>query len=382
MHTPSEKFDVIIAGAGPAGSTCALALKDAGLKVVVVEKSSFPRDKVCGDAIPGRAVKILKSIDPEYGIAMRSLAEKYETRSTALHYDRRQLIINWAGEAYTSPRIHFDNFLFGLMQRHAGATIITGDSPQQLIRSDGDVLLSLASGRRLQSPLIIGADGAHSFVGRSFCSHAIARDHHVASVRAYYSGVQGLDENTNEVYFDKRYLPSYLWVFPIPGGLANVGFGMLSAEIVRRKINIKQAFYAFINNVPALREKFSTARQEGSLEGFGLPLGSLKVQMSGDNFMLAGDAASLIDPITGEGIGNAMLSGKLAAERAIRCHGVGDFAASFMGNYDAAIDGALGSELKARYKAQRLLFRFPFLLDAIFTAGQNKFLRQMMQQGL
>jgi flavin-dependent dehydrogenase len=201
-------------------------------------------------------------------------------------------------------------------------------------------------------------------------------------VRVYYSGIQGLQDDRNEVFFDRRYLPSYLWVFPVPGGLANVGFGMLSAEIARRKVNVRQAFYDFIKQVPELSLRFAKASQVGKLEGFGLPLGSRRMPVSGDSFMLAGDAASLIDPITGDGIGNAMLSGKLAAEQAIRCFAANDFSATFMQQYDNNVNSALAAEFKARYKAQRLLFRYPRLLDVIFLAGQNKALRTLMQKGL
>ena len=118
---------------------------------------------------------------------------------------------------------------------------------------------------------------------------------------ACYSNVFHTGETTAEIYFDKRFFPIYLWVFPLPGNLANVGFSMLSGEIAKRKINLRKAFYGFIEQSPELKRKFKDAVQVSPPEGFGLPLGSKVPVISGERFMLAGDAASLIDPITGEG---------------------------------------------------------------------------------
>src|SRR5580693_6467792 len=104
------QYDVAIIGAGPAGCSCALALKDSGLKVALLDKQSFPRDKVCGDAIPGRAIKTLKSIDPAYETAFRAFSKKCETKSTSFFYKGRQLTFNWVGNAYTCARMDFDDF--------------------------------------------------------------------------------------------------------------------------------------------------------------------------------------------------------------------------------------------------------------------------------
>src|SRR6185437_2819570 len=114
MQEPNDvlKYDVVIIGAGPAGCTCALALKDAGLKVALLDKQDFPRDKVCGDAIPGRAVKTLKSISPLFEAAFRKFHGKLETKQTVLYYKGQEITFDWVGEAYTCARMEFDNFLF------------------------------------------------------------------------------------------------------------------------------------------------------------------------------------------------------------------------------------------------------------------------------
>src|ERR1044072_5269738 len=102
-----KKYDVVIVGAGPAGCACALALKDANLKVAILDKQSFPRDKVCGDAIPGRAVKTLKQISPEFAEAFKNFPKKYLTQKTEVSFKGRSMNFYWKNEAYTCARMDF-----------------------------------------------------------------------------------------------------------------------------------------------------------------------------------------------------------------------------------------------------------------------------------
>ncbi|MCW3122567.1 MAG: geranylgeranyl reductase [Flavipsychrobacter sp.] len=376
-------YDIVIIGAGPAGCACALALKDAGLRVAILDKQNFPRDKVCGDAIPGRAIKTLRNIDPAYEASFRQFSKKFATKKTSLFYKGQAITFNWVGEAYTCARMDFDNFLFSLVKENTGTEIFTDTTPGTLIISNDHVTIPVKnSDRTITAKMIIGADGAQSAVAKQLTNRTVDRDHYVGSVRAYYENVADLNNDTTDIYFDKRFLPSYLWVFPLPGNMANVGFGMLSSEIAKRKINIKKAFYEFIEQTPELKLKFKDAVLYGDLEGFGLPLGSKIGVLSGARYMLTGDAASLIDPISGDGIGNAMLSGRLAALQAIQCFQQNNFTAPFMQGYDSALTGALGKELKARYRAQRILSKVPALLDVVFFAGKNKILKKVIQKGL
>jgi flavin-dependent dehydrogenase len=164
--------------------------------------------------------------------------------------------------------------------------------------------------------------------------------------------------------------------------MANVGFGMLSSEIAKRKINLKKTFYEFIERTPELKMRFSDSVQTGDLEGFGLPLGSKKNMISGDHFMLTGDAASLIDPISGDGIGNAMISGKLAAEQAIRCLEDRIFTAGAMKLYETELNASIGDELRTHYNAQRMLSKMPILLDLVFLACKNPTLKEVIRRKL
>lgn len=375
-------YDVVIAGAGPAGCACALALKGAGLKVALLDKHSFPRDKICGDAIPGRVSKVLHSIDPTFAGELRNFPAKCVTKKATMHYKGRAVTFNWILDAYTCARVDFDNFLFSLVRKHTGTTILENTAVTSVSVVDDIVSLSLNDSTIITTKLVIGADGAHSVIAKQLTGNTLDRHHHIGSVRAYYSGVTVSGSDNVEIYFDKQCLPSYLWIFPLPGSRANVGFGMLSSEISRRRVDIKKVFHEFIQRSPLLREKFASAIPQGKLEGFGLPLGSAVGTLSGSRFMLTGDAASLIDPITGDGIGNAMLSGQLAAMQVRDCFAQNDFSALFMERYDTALMDRLGAELRAHYRAQRIISRFPFLLDVIFLAGRSSFLKKQVQKRL
>jgi len=110
--------DVLIIGAGPAGATAALALKDAGLKVALIDKAQFPRDKVCGDAIPGRAVRVLRELSPAYAQAFQQFPKQCFTSCSAFYVNNHLPIeLHWVNQAYTCARLDFDNWLVELVQK-------------------------------------------------------------------------------------------------------------------------------------------------------------------------------------------------------------------------------------------------------------------------
>lgn len=375
-------YDIVICGAGPAGSSVALALRQSGLRVALIDRATFPRDKVCGDAIPGRAIKNLQKIGEEYARAFRRHAPALITRSTALYYKSRQISFDWVGEAYTCARMDFDNFLFTQVVETTKTDVYTGISITSVSKAGDGYTVTAKDGSSFTCRMLIGADGAQSVTAKALAKRTIDRDNHVGSVRAYYSGITGLDPHTTEVYFDRKYLPSYLWVFPLPGNRANVGFGMLSSEIARRRVDLKKLFYEFIDSTPTLRYRLGAATAISPLEGFGLPLGARKLTISGDNYILTGDAASLIDPISGDGIGNAVLSGRLSAAQAIKCFQQNNFSASFISEYDTLLNAAIGKELRTHYHARRALARAPLLLDTIFAVCQLPVCKKIVQKGL
>ena len=223
---------------------------------------------------------------------------------------------------------------------------------------------------------MISAEGTKALVSRKYTNYSLEKNHHCAGLRAYYSGVKELNkEGYIELHFVKGALPGYFWIFPLPNGQANVGIGMLSSYVSKHKVNLKALMLQVIDS-EKFKERFADAQLEGKILGWGLPLGSKQRPLSGHRFMLTGDAGSLIDPFTGEGIGNAMFSGKWAAEQAEKALETKNYSASFLKTYDKTVYKKLGNELRVSRIMQNLI-RFPWLFNWMLgKIKRNKELRQ------
>lgn len=386
-----KQTDVCIIGAGPGGATAALHLAKSGVPCVLLDKAAFPRDKICGDALSGKVINELKRIDG-------SLLPQLHTQATAIgsggiHFiapNEKWLTIPFHPESekfpsetvfhpgYLMKRLDFDDFLIGKVRENAQIDLREGEEVTGYQRIDGGWELT-TNRQTLRAKLLIIANGAQSNFTRHVAGIVQEPGHFCAGLRAYYQGVAGLDANGFiELHFLKDFLPGYFWIFPLAGGHANVGVGMLSSAISRKRVNLKNNMLEIIQTHPVLRQRFANARLVGNIKGYGLPLGSKKRPLSGDNYMLTGDAAHLIDPFTGEGISNAMISGRWAADQAAKCLAANDFSAAFMRQYDAAVYRRLGRELQISRRMQQLL-RYPSLFNLVVSrANRNPALQQLL----
>ena len=382
----TKEFDVAIAGAGPGGIAAALKLAETNLSVVLLEKDVFPRDKICGDALSGKVLDALRIIDPAYKESLYKFPEKLDTwgirffapNKKALDipfYSKRTAESRSPG--FISKRIEFDSFLFELIQQKKSIEIQQKFNAKEA-RKEGNAWVLSDGKDEVRAKIVIAADGAQSRLSKLLAEEKMDKKHHSAGIRAYYKGVRGFnEENFIELHYLKDLLPGYLWIFPLNKDMANVGLGMLSEHVSKHKINLKTKLHELIENHPHLKERFEGAEMVDSIKGFGLPLGSKKRKISGDNFMLVGDAASLIDPFTGEGISNAMMSGIFAAKWAEKSLQDQDQSANFFRDYDAEVYRRLGKELDLSYKMQKLV-RFPWLFNFIVNkANRNPSLRTM-----
>ena len=370
MHNAtSERVDIIIIGGGPAGTTCALQLRHAPhLRIVLLDKATFPRVKVCGDAIGGHSTKMLLKVCPELVETFRQFSPKTFTRRTQFFVNNQKpFYIKWVNEAYCCTRHHFDDFLLQGVKKYAkNVELIENFTVHHIERNtEGVTVFNKESNKSYKAKMVIGADGAHSVVAKHLTDTHLDFHHHSAAVRTYFEGVAHVQTDTTEVYLSKAFSSGYFWVFPVSETLVNVGFGMLSEEISKRNVNLRKAFLAFIEQTPVLKAKFQSAKQIGKIEGFGLPMGSRRVPISGDGFLLTGDAASLIDPASGDGIGNAIASGIFAGEKAIEAFQKNDFSAPFLSAYDDKVWQVLGRELRANTQRMRLFNRFPWVADVM-----------------
>jgi geranylgeranyl reductase family protein len=359
-------YDVVLVGAGPAGTACALALRGQGLHVALLDKAAFPRDKVCGDAVPGHTFKALRQLDPAYVAALWQLQPREDVRrSRVVAPSGRSFYMHWTLPAFNSPRLDFDAALLALVRQHTTTEVLENAALKNVEITPSHARLQLASGAEITCQVVVGCDGAQSVVGRRLLPEPrLARAHHSAGVRAYFENVAGTQADTTEFFFSQDYLAGYLWLFPVGAGRYNVGLGMLSELVAKHKIDLKELLLRNLATNPALASRFKEARQLGPVVGFGLPLGGGRERpASGARFLLCGDAASLIDPLQGHGIDMAVRSGIMAATQVRRAVAAQDFSASFMQQYDADLRRQMGPHLARSYRLMRLLGTRPWLLN-------------------
>jgi geranylgeranyl reductase family protein len=378
--------DLCIVGAGPAGATAALHLAKAGIPSVLIDKAVFPRDKICGDALSGKVVAELDRLDPT--LRQRLNADPAAVGSGGIVFvapgGRPVRVPFQAGTAENPPgflmrRLDFDALLVDAVRQQPLIDLRENEELVRTEHTDDGWQLTTASSTRIQTRLLLVANGAQSAFSRQVAGLEKEPAHFSAGLRAYYQGVRGLDpDGFIELHFLKPFLPGYFWIFPMADGYANVGVELLNSEVARRRVNLKAELLRLIQTHPTFRERFAEARLVGDIRGFGLPLGSRPRIISGNHYLLLGDAAHLIDPFTGEGISNAMISGRWAAEWARRALDAGDFSGTFLSQYDRAVYNRLGQEFRVSRHLQRLA-RSPVLFDFVaWKANRNPALQQIL----
>ena len=368
----TSDFDVLISGAGPAGCTAALALGSSGLRVALIEKENFPREKVCGDAIPAYVPKVLNTINPEYAIAFKGLVEKAEADVCRfVGPDRKAIDLKFTESGFICKRQIFDNFLFELVTGLSNVTIFKETAVSDITIKQNHALIRAGNDLMVTARLAIGCDGPGSILRKRLAATKVNAGESSVAARAYFRNVKDNPPGTLEFHFLKEVLPGYFWIFPLPDNEYNVGLGMPSKIITEKKINLRNEILRIIERDPFLGPRFSDAEMRGEIRGHLLPLLTSKNRVSGERFMLCGDAASLVNPATGSGIGQAMQSGRFAGWQALKCFEKNDFTAGFIRSYDNTVYDKIWRENKNYRLIRDHVFRYPWRLDTAISLGSK-----------
>jgi menaquinone-9 beta-reductase len=312
-----ETHDVAIVGAGPAGSTLAILLARAGYDVVILEKARFPRDKVCGDLVSPRALKLIEALG--CGDALRGLNPQ-PVRTAEVVLDGEILseteipdVDDMPGVCCVIPREQLDDVMFRAACS-SGAVSVEGCRVLGF-RQDGSSICIDAEveGRpnTFRARLIVGADGAQSVVARAAGLTTKDPRYTVSSMRGYLSGLP-LEKAT--FFFSSESFPGYAWVFPMRGGRANYGAGVIAEASTRDGIRVRD----FLTAVRTMIEQ--RARAEGGEVSFGPTVGwpiktfRADVERIFERGLLIGEAGGFVNPINGEGIALGIETSGLAAE--------------------------------------------------------------------
>ncbi len=348
-------YDTIIVGAGPSGSSCATFLGRRGVKTLLLDKASFPREKTCGDGITGKSVRLIR----ELGLGSRIESEQHQKISGLITSSPSGAVLNMKTTEdgkmmYVSKRDIFDNILFQEAKKACDA--IENFEVTDLILENGKVAGVRGAGKdkkekEFGAKVVVGADGANSLVARKLGLGRFETDKSMVSIRAYYEGAETTNDHI-EFHFLKELLPGYFWIFPAGNNEANVGIAVIAGDVAKRKLNLKNKLEEIIND-SRFSPRFRNAKRISEIKGWNLPTGAQKRRRAGDGFLLVGDAASLIDPFTGEGIGNALTSGKLAADVICDALKKGDFSYNALKSYEDKINDALGDEFRYSYNLQK-----------------------------
>lgn len=388
-----QERDVIVVGAGPSGSTAAAALAQKGHDVLLLDRAAFPRDKTCGDAVPAGAMRILRGLGMNGEInAARERGELYLLQGMRIISPRGNLLRAEFGEAgdlansYVAPRYYFDTLIERLAEQ-SGAEFrqATVKGPEmENGRVVGVRVKENGSAETLRAKVVIGADGVTSTLTRALRPREQQHvdKHRAVALRAY---VQGLEIHPGDVEFFlyDEILPGYSWIFPIGEDKANVGLGMRLDYFRKHGKNLEEMLDDFLA-MPEVRKRLKPDFKIEGLKTWQLNFGSQKgLQHAFNGALLVGDAAGFINPLTGGGIHNGMVSAQLAAETVDRALQRGDTSRQGLLAYEQRVDERLGPSMKRAYLIQRWLLRFPRVVDFITArTGQNSALAQMFLEKL
>jgi geranylgeranyl reductase family protein len=367
-----RRVDLLVAGAGPAGIAAAITAVERGLDVVVVDTASFPRDKTCGDGLTAGALRLFERLGlPRAALGTATYARVDEAMIVSPSGRRVALPIPADGEhAGVITRMDLDA-AFVEHARARGVPVCEGNGVEELTRVPLGVRVTTARGDECIARFVVAADGHFSPVRRAWQPDAGPALGEWHAARQYFSGVP---DRRLWVAFEEDLLPGYAWVFPLPGGRANVGFGVLRDG--RKGHELKELWHDLLQR-PLIRDILGAdARPEDRVRAWPIPTRYDPAALADGRVLFAGDAAGVVDPMTGEGIAQALETGILAAGAvADLCFTAADPQA--VGDrYRRSVARALGSDLRFAAALQRLLARPSAAKSALRTVDANDWTRR------
>jgi menaquinone-9 beta-reductase len=325
QESPQEA-DVIVVGAGPAGSATACFLARAGIDVLVLEKATFPREKVCGDGLTPRGVKALVRM----GVPISEQDGWLQNKGLRIIGGGVRLELPWPelssypGYGLVRSRLDFDETLARTAQQ-AGARLLEGVTVTGPVLDEGGRIIGVqarATGqpddieRQYRARVVVAADGNSSRL--SLAMGLGKRDDRPlgVAVRTYYTSPRHQDdylESWLDLWDGDRLLPGYGWIFGMGDGTSNVGLGMLNTSASFKNVDYRDLLRRWLAGMPA-EWGYTEENRTEPVCGAALPMGFNRTPHYSRGLLLAGDAGGMVNPFNGEGIAYAMEAGEMAAQ--------------------------------------------------------------------
>ena len=368
-------FDVVIIGAGPSGSNAAISYKklNPDLKIALVDKAIFPRDKSCGDAFGPGVISALKRFGNEH-----ILEGEPEVVSTTLFGPKNIGIQNYIPEVknkedsivYVIPRLDLDNRILNLAKEEEVETF-EGYRFSNFFINEESVSVEIENEEKekyiLDAKLLVGADGANSRVRKSLNLKQNSDWNKAIAIRAYIDSPNYLEifkERTLMFEINVSAIKGYAWAFPSKGNLLNIGIGVPLSVFKKEKMDIKNLLDEFVKTLESRGVIVENLRMEKS---FMLPFASSRPKLAHNRVALIGDAGSMINPMSGEGIFYGMEAGFLLANET---HQLINESASMLNagitKYEKVFNKRFGKHFLSCSLA-RLVFQSPFMTKRLLN---------------
>jgi len=342
----TARADVAVVGAGPGGAAAAARLAKRGLRVVLLDQHAFPRDKVCGDFVGPVALNELADLGlplfPGY------LATNI-SRSATIFLEGQRLLDRPLPQVpplldygRVIPRLQLDAWILQAAQA-AGVRFVDGARVQGFDVEHDGIRIAYQRGRDAESiraSVAIAADGSASVMARVLRGGTPDGAIGIVALRAYYEEIDGPADQA-DLYFSRDTFPGYCWLFPTGNREANVGIGVATDSIPTSPLRLRELFAERLQKDAALAHRLRGARLRGKVLGWPLATYARSTPTVADRVLFVGDAANLINPLNGEGIQTALLSGRWAAETVAAAMSSGDFSRAGLDSYRRRLDNEL-----------------------------------------
>lgn len=375
----SFSHDVIVIGAGPGGSTTAFYLAQAGLNTLLLDKADFPRDKTCGDGLTPRALHVLAEIGVLDSLAAQGCVME---QATVYAPSGRPISTTMPDRGdfppymLAVPRLLLDETIRQQALK-AGTQFCGGVHVADIEPIDGGVRVR---GRRGGKAYEVTGRMAVIAIGAStklLLQLGLLKEIPplILAARTYYEEIPQLSGQF-EFHFDGVPLPGYGWIFPLSAHSANIGAGLIPSRRQKSTINAKTILEQFVA-APFMRQMLAGARQSGPIKGFPLRTDFATAPVTGPRLLLVGEAAGLVNPVTGEGVDYALESGKLAAAQLSDCFTAGDFSAAALAGYETALRERFQELFVFSSRIRDWYINGPVLNRLVYVANQRDNIREL-----